>query len=97
MVFGSSLPSSTKKNKTVKAGPPLKKKLSGSAHDADPDEMVHNLGLHCLSKYLFIGFQYKKGFKVSNTFLFLSLNRIWVIRAGIHKMLVRIANREDPD
>ena len=35
-------------------------------------------------------------FKILNTFLFLFLNKMWVIRAGIHKMLVRIANREDP-
>ena len=24
-------------------------------------------------------------------------NEMWVIKAGIHKLLVRIANREDPD
>ena len=35
--------------------------------------------------------------KISNTFLFLFSNRMWVIKAGIHRMLVRIANREDPD
>ena len=35
--------------------------------------------------------------KMLNTFLFLFTNKILVIRAGIHKMLVRIANREDPD
>ena len=35
--------------------------------------------------------------KISNTFLFLFSNKMLVIRAGIHKMLVRIANREDPD
>ena len=31
------------------------------------------------------------------TFLFLFSNKIMLTRAGIHKMLVRIANREDPD
>ena len=31
-----------------------------------------------------------------NTFLVLFSNKM-VIRAGIHKMIVRIANREDPD
>ena len=31
------------------------------------------------------------------TFLFLFSNKMLVIRAGIHIMLVRIANREDPD
>ena len=35
--------------------------------------------------------------KVLNTFLVLFLNKMLVIRAGIHKMFVRIANREDPD
>ena len=32
--------------------------------------------------------------KVSNTFLF--SNKMSVIKAGIHKMLVRISNSEDP-
>ena len=35
--------------------------------------------------------------KISNTFLFLFSNKMLVFRAGIYKMLVRIANREDPD
>ena len=30
-------------------------------------------------------------------FLFLFLNKMMVIRAGIQKMLLRIANRADPD
>ena len=34
--------------------------------------------------------------KILTTFLFLSSKK-WNIRAGSHKMLVRIANREDPD
>ena len=38
---------------------------------------------------------YGKYSKILNTFLFLLSDKIWVIRAGIHKMLVRIANRED--
>ena len=40
---------------------------------------------------------YCKCSKVSNTFLFLFSNKMLIFRAGIHKMLVRIANREDPD
>ena len=72
----------------------------------------HN-GLPCLSKYTFWSHQYKrikpkygdmdnffiydKYSEISNTFLFLFSNQMLVIRAGIHKMLVRIANREDPD
>ena len=39
----------------------------------------------------------RKFSNISNTFLFLFSNKMLVIRAGIHKMLVRIANREDPD
>ena len=35
-----------------------------------------------------------KSYKISNTFL---SNKLIVFRAGIHKMLVRIDNREDPD
>ena len=35
--------------------------------------------------------------KVQNTFLFLFSTKMLVIRAGIHKKLVRIANREDSD
>ena len=40
---------------------------------------------------------YRKCSKISNAFLFLFSNTTLLIRAGIHKMLVRIANREDPD
>ena len=35
--------------------------------------------------------------KILNTFLFLFSNKMLVIRAGSHKMLGGIANREDPD
>ena len=35
--------------------------------------------------------------KISNTFLFLFSNKILVFMAEIHKILVRIANREDTD
>ena len=35
--------------------------------------------------------------KIWNDFLFMFSNKMLVIRAGIHKMLVKIANREDPD
>ena len=40
---------------------------------------------------------YSKCSKISNTFLFLFSNKMLVIRTGIHKMLVRIADREEPD
>ena len=39
---------------------------------------------------------YGKYSKISDMFLFLFSNKMLVIRVGIHKMLVRIANREDP-
>ena len=35
--------------------------------------------------------------KISNTFLVVFENKMLVIKAGISKMLVRIANREDPE
>ena len=35
--------------------------------------------------------------KTSNTFFFLFSNKVLVIRAEIHKMLVGVANREDPE
>ena len=35
--------------------------------------------------------------KISNTFLFLFSNKMLVFRAGTHKLLVRIKNREDPN
>ena len=38
---------------------------------------------------------YGKCSKISNTFLFLFSNKMLVFRAGIQKILVRIANRED--
>ena len=42
---------------------------------------------------------YGKRSKISNTLPFLFSNKIkmLVIRTGIHKILARIANREDPD
>ena len=43
------------------------------------------------------GLLYVKCLLISNTFLFQLSNKMVVFRAGIHKMLVRIANREDPN
>ena len=40
---------------------------------------------------------YGKCSKILNTILFLISTKMFVIRDGVHKMLVRIANREDPD
>ena len=40
---------------------------------------------------------YDKCSKISNTFLFPLSTKMLVFRDGIDKMLVRIANREDPD
>ena len=41
--------------------------------------------------------RYRKCSKISNRFLLPFSNRLLVFRAGIHKILVRIANWEDPD
>ena len=42
--------------------------------------------------------KYGKCSKISNIFQFLFSNKLNVgFRAGIHKMLVKIANRENPD
>ena len=40
---------------------------------------------------------YGKCSKILNSFLILYSDKRLVFRAGIHKMLIRIANREDPD
>ena len=40
---------------------------------------------------------YSKCSKIFNTFPFLFATKMLVIRAGIYKILVRIANRVDPD
>ena len=40
---------------------------------------------------------YGKCSKISNTFLFLFSNKMLLLTAEVHKILVRIANREDPD
>ena len=48
-------------------------------------------------KNYFIIMMYDKCSKFSNTFLFLFSNKMLVIRAGTHTMLVRKTNREDPD
>ena len=40
---------------------------------------------------------YSKFFKISNIFLILFANKMLVFRVESFKMLVRIANREDPD
>ena len=40
---------------------------------------------------------YSKCYKIMNTFIFLFSNKMLAFRAGIHKKLVRIANREDTD
>ena len=38
-----------------------------------------------------------KSSKTLNTFLFLFSNKMLLMRAGIHKVFVRITNKEDPD
>ena len=46
--------------------------------------------------YRFYCSLYSTWAKISNNFLLLFLNKMLFIRSGIHKMHVRIANREDP-
>ena len=41
--------------------------------------------------------KYSKCSKILNTFLLLFSNKMLVVRAGIHRMLIGIAKREDPD
>ena len=55
------------------------------------------LSSSCTGCKLYSSLVYSKCSKISSTLLFLFLNKMLVIRAGIHKMLVRTANREDPD
>ena len=57
-------------------------------HDSDPF-LIH------VNNVMF--YTYCKCSKISNTFLSPFLNKISVIRAGIHKMYVRMAIRQDPD
>ena len=49
-----------------------------------------DLGLHCLSRTFWKA-------HIVLMFLFLFLNKIMIIRAGIHKMHVKIENRKTPD
>ena len=63
---------------------------------------MHMLNVNCLLNSVnlvnfSISLNYDKHSKISNTVLCLSSNKMWVTRAGIYKMLARIANREDPD
>ena len=45
---------------------------------------------------ILLGVDYGKCSKISTTFPFLSSDKVFVFRAGIHKRLYRIVNREDP-
>ena len=51
------------------------------------------------SLFWLIFFSYIHGIcsKIFKTFHFLFSKPMWVIRAAIHKMVVRVANREEPD
>ena len=72
---------------------------SQSTFDTLPQWMidVENFAKHKVLAYLVgkcIGLDNHNCSKVLNTFLFLFSNKMWVIKAGIHKMLVRIASRQ---
>ena len=61
-------------------------------------DLIISLSLHLLPYFVCERFdEYSKCSKILNTFLFLFSNKMLVFRAGIHKFLVRVANREDPD
>ena len=59
-------------------------------------DVLRGLVLRPILFLIFIN-EYRKCSKISNTFLFLFSIKMLILKAGIHKMLVRIANREDPD
>ena len=64
--------------------------------------LIANLdrSVHLIEEYLVILVKknvYGKCSKILNTFHHLFSNKMWVIRGGIHQILVRIANREDTD
>ena len=59
---------------------------------------VEALLVYCLNLHHRLGCcSYGNCSKISNTFLYLFSIKMLVFRAGIHKMLLIIANREDPD
>ena len=47
--------------------------------------------------YFVSNYKYGKCSKISNTFLFLFTNKMFIIKGKILEMLVRIANKEDTD
>ena len=59
--------------------------------------MQADLRLHCVPMHCLMCMRYGNCSNCLNTFLFLFSSKILVIRAGIHKILVRIENRGDPD
>ena len=59
--------------------------------------MIEPIMMDIEKRPLIIDYKYSKCSKISSTFLLWFLNKMLVIRAGIHKMHVRIANSEDPD
>ena len=50
-----------------------------------------------LSSAAWLKCRYSKYYKIRTIFLFLFSNKMLVLGVGIHKKLVRIANRGDPD
>ena len=44
-----------------------------------------------------VGKKYRVNFLTFRTFFLFCSNKMLVIKSGVHKMLVRIANRVDPD
>ena len=59
--------------------------------------LAYSLAIAIHKSFFYQKLMYSNCSKISNTFLFLFSNKMLVFRAGIHIMLLRIANREDPD
>ena len=60
--------------------------------------MLHTQCAYYKIRYnMLVVYMYGKYSKISNAFLILFSNKMMIIRAEIHKLLVRKANREDPD
>ena len=60
-------------------------------------KMPHCWKSHALAHFISVLIDITLTLSISNTFLFLFSNKMLFIKIGIHKMLIRKANREDPD
>ena len=64
------------------------------------DSCMHGEQISSIILHMFYFLQYlshSKHSEILNTFLFVFSSRMLAMRGGIHKILLRIANIEDPD